>query len=300
MSTLTRVLMVDLLVERATFGHGGNQEVIRPFAARGPVELLLVTPQMQSFDAGMKTEGTALVTLTEEDVPHWDDEYPFWQSTSVGFGERDVLFQRIVMPMHVDDERMAKWLDALAIDAVVCSGSRRNVSMWEDWMGPAGSMLRASALSGRPTLGICFGHQLLCHALGATIERADKLSSGIWDVNLTREAEGDELLTSHAKTVACVAGLFTHQDHVMTVPDSCTLIGTTEHNGVTAVRVNDANGEPLPAWGLQFHPEAAKARIERAYDWGHITEEEFTSMKGEHDGAGILSSFAEIVYSRRR
>lgn len=299
MSAPTRVLMVDLLVERAAFGHGGNQEVVRPFAARGPVELLLVTPQMQSFEAGAKTDDTIDVPLIEDDVPHWDDEFPFWQSTSVEFGEREVFFRRIVMPMHEDDERMAAWLDALEIDAVVCSGSRRNVSMWEDWMGATGSLVRASALSGRPTLGICFGHQLLCHALGATIERADKLSSGIWDVDLTSQAARDELLTAHGNTASCVAGLFTHQDHVMTVPDNCTLLGTTNHNGVTAVRVRSPNGTPLPAWGLQFHPEAAKARIERAFEWGHITEEQFTSMKGEHDGAGILSSFADIVHSRR-
>ena len=48
------VLMIDLLVERETFGLGANQEVVRPFAARGDVELLLVTPQMQSFEAGKK------------------------------------------------------------------------------------------------------------------------------------------------------------------------------------------------------------------------------------------------------
>ncbi|GIS49435.1 MAG: hypothetical protein Ct9H90mP23_1070 [Methanobacteriota archaeon] len=33
--------MVDLLVKRETFGHGGNQEVVRPFAARGDVEFFL-------------------------------------------------------------------------------------------------------------------------------------------------------------------------------------------------------------------------------------------------------------------
>ena len=199
------------------------------------------------------------------------------------------------MPMHDDDARMAEWLEVLGVDAVVCSGSRRNVSMWEDWMGPTASLIRASALSGRPTLGICFGHQLLCHALGATIERADSLSSGIWDLELTTEGEEDELLTSHVSDGPCVAGLFTHQDHVMTVPDSCTLLSATNHNGVTAVRVHAEDGSALPAWGLQFHPEAARARIERAYEWGHITEEEFSSFKGEHDGAGILSSFASVV-----
>ena len=290
----TRVLLVDLLVERAAFGHGGNQEVIRPFAARGDVELLLVTPQMQSFEAGAKSEGGE-VALCEEDVSDWDDEFPFWQSTNVELGGRDVLFRRIVMPMHEDDDKMGGWLEALGVDAVVCSGSRRNVSMWEDWMGPTASLMRASALSGRPTLGICFGHQLLCHALGATIERADSLSSGIWDLDLTAEGTDDELLTSHVPDGPCVAGLFTHQDHVMTVPDSCSLLGATTHNRVTAVRVHADDGSALPAWGLQFHPEAARARIERAYEWGHITEVEYSSFKGEHDGAGILESFASIV-----
>jgi GMP synthase-like glutamine amidotransferase len=61
------------------------------------------------------------------------------------------------------------------------------------------------------------------------------------------------------------------------------------------VRVKDDSGQALPAWGLQFHPEAARARIERAYEWGHITEEELAAFKGEHDGAGILNSFAAIV-----
>ena len=65
--------MVDLLVERAEFGHGGNQEVVRPFAAFGDVELLLVTPQMQSFEAGKKAQAGE-VPLSKEDVPHWDDD----------------------------------------------------------------------------------------------------------------------------------------------------------------------------------------------------------------------------------
>jgi len=46
---------------------------------------------------------------------------------------------------------------------------------------------------------------------------------------------------------------------------------------------------------VQFHPEAAKARIERAFEWGHISQEELDSFQREHDGAGILSSFASTV-----
>ena len=36
-----RVLLLDLLVERAEFGHGGNQEVIRPLLEKSDVEYLL-------------------------------------------------------------------------------------------------------------------------------------------------------------------------------------------------------------------------------------------------------------------
>ena len=286
--------MVDLLVERAEFGHGGNQEVVRPFAAFGDVELLLVTPQMQSFEAGKKAQAGE-VPLSKEDVPHWDDDYPFWESTTVELEGRPISFRRIVMPMVEDDLEMTEWLDSISVDAVVCSGSRRNVSMWEDWMAPASSLVRSSANSGRPTLGICFGHQLLCHALGAKVERAESLSSGIWDLDFTDIGQDDELLTSHVSGDSTVAGLFTHQDHVITVPKSCYLICSTNHNQVTAVRVLSENGEPLPSWGVQFHPEAARARIERAHEWGHISDEELASFKGEHDGASILSSFASVV-----
>ena len=298
MSTSLRVLMIDLLVERAEFGHGGNQEVIKPMAALSDVEVLLVTPQMQSLDSGKKVLQESEINLVETDVPHWDYEYEFWSETNVKMNGRNVHFKRIIMPMHQDEEGMKNWINELKLDAVVCSGSRRNVSIWEEWMGPTETMFRAAAKSGIPTLGICFGHQLLCHSLGSQIERAESLSSGIWDLELTEEGENDILLTTHVESNEKISGLFSHQDHVMTIPENCTLLSKTSHNMVTAVRVNDESGNPMPAWGIQFHPEAARKRIERAYGWGHISEEEYKSFRGEHDGAGILSSFAKIVLEK--
>ena len=290
--------MIDLLVERAEFGHGGNQEVIKPMAALSDVEVLLVTPQMQSFNSGKKVLQESEINLVEADVPHWDYEYEFWSETNVKMNGRNVHFKRIIMPMHQDEEGMKNWINELKLDAVVCSGSRRNVSIWEEWMGPTETMFRAAAKSGIPTLGICFGHQLLCHSLGSQIERAESLSSGIWDLELTEEGENDILLTTHVESNEKISGLFSHQDHVMTIPENCTLLSKTSHNMVTAVRVNDETGNPMPAWGIQFHPEAARKRIERAYGWGHISEEEYKSFRGEHDGAGILSSFAKIVLEK--
>ncbi|MEL0310570.1 MAG: type 1 glutamine amidotransferase [Candidatus Poseidoniales archaeon] len=295
MDTSMRVLLIDLLVERAEFGHGGNQEVIRPMAKISNVEVLLVTPQMQSFEAGEKVRDKPHMKLEEIDVPNWDYDYDFWSESKVELEGRKINFNRIIMPMNEDEEEMISWLKKMELDAVVCSGSRRNVSIWEKWMSPTETLFRAAAKSGIPTLGICFGHQLLCHSLGSKVERAEKFSSGIWNLELTKEGENDELLTNHTENIREIATLFSHQDHVMSVPKNCTLLSRTSHNDITAIRVNDDLGNPLPAWGIQFHPEAARKRIERAYGWGHISEEEYKSFRGEHDGSGILSSFAKIV-----
>ncbi len=298
MRSSSRVLIIDLLVERAEFGHGGNQEVIKPLVALSDVQVLLVTPQMQSFEEENSINSDPEIKLTKSDVPNWDHEYDFWDEKDVEIGGKSVNFKRILMPMHKDEREMKKWIIDLELNAVVCSGSRRNVSMWEDWMSPTETMLRIAAKSGIPTLGICFGHQLLCHSLGSQVERATSFSSGIWNLELTKEGMNDVLLTSHVEYNENISGLFSHQDHVMSIPNSCTLLSKTDHNMITAIRVNDKSGNPMPAWGIQFHPEAARKRIERAYGWGHISEEEYKSFKGEHDGAKILESFANIVLEK--
>ena len=296
MGRVTRVIIIDLLVERSEFGHGGNQEVIQPIAEAGAVEVLLVTPQMQSEEAGLRAQKEGLVDISEEDVPNWDYEYPFWKDCRMEMHGNEVIFRRVAMPLHGDDELTEAWIRIIGPDAIVCSGSRRNVTMWEEWMSGGGSLLRCSSRMGVPTLGICFGHQLLCHSLGASVERADSMSSGVWELALNSHGSSDELFSSRGSGEGgAPVALYSHQDHVTTVPKSCLLLGSAEHNRVTAVRVMDEDGLELPAWGVQFHPEAAKARVERAFDWGHISEEELVSFQREHDGVGVLNSFASVV-----
>ena len=298
MEKVTRVILIDLLVERSEFGHGGNQEVIQPIAKRGAVEVLLVTPQMQTEEIGLRAHKDGLIKISEDDVPNWDYDYPFWGDCSMEMHGNEVIFRRIAMPLHGNDEMTESWILSMDPDAVVCSGSKRNVTIWEEWMSGAGSLLRCSSRMGIPTLGICFGHQLLCHSLGASVERADSMSSGVWDLTLNSHGLNDVIFSSRGSGEdGSPVALYSHQDHVTTVPESCLLLGSAEHNRITAVRVLDEDGMKLPAWGLQFHPEAAKARIERAFEWGHITEEEMFSFQREHDGAGVLNSFASVIHT---
>ena len=104
MGAHTRVMLLDLLVERPEFGHGGNQEMIRPLADSGSVEVLLLTPQMQSHEAGQRAQSEGEVLLTEDDVPHWDDDFGFWQEYTLEIGGNLVSFRRIALQLHGDDD----------------------------------------------------------------------------------------------------------------------------------------------------------------------------------------------------
>ena len=104
--------------------------------------------------------------------------------------------------------------------------------------------------------------------------------SGVLELTLNSRGSSDELFVSRGSGEGgAPVALYSHQDHVTTVPESCLLLGSAEHNRVTAVRVMGDNGRELPAWGVQFHPEAAKARVERAFEWGHISEEEMVAFQ---------------------
>ena len=76
MSRTRRILLLDLLVERSEFGHGGNQEVIQPIAREGDVDIFLLTPHMQSEESGITANEEGLYFIGEEDVPNWDHDYP--------------------------------------------------------------------------------------------------------------------------------------------------------------------------------------------------------------------------------
>ncbi len=299
-----RVVLLDLLVERAEFGYGGNVEILKPLAERfSTVEVWLLTPQYQSPDVGRRALAQAHahpISIEEEDVPAWDYDFPFETQPDASElkglyqgGGGDVTFERVALPT-TDALGMESWLAANSVDVVICSGSRRNVSMWEDWMSPASALLQAATILPLPTLGICFGHQLLCTALGGAVTPEPHRTDVVSPLTLSDAGVADPLFADLPTPVA----LFTHQDHVVSIPDGLVTLGSSPHNHYTAVRASGVDGALLPVWGVQFHPEAAEERIARSVRLGHISEEEASAFEREHDGPKILANFAEEVVRR--
>ena len=140
-------------------------------------------------------------------------------------------------------------------DAIFITGSRKNVSQWEPWMDEVANLIRKSTV---PLYGICFGHQIICKALGGEVVRADQGSQFIAEV------------THHDGSIT--KQLFTHQDHVIDSGEM-EVIGSAAH---CAIAVCKHPSRPIKT--VQFHPEAVQSVIEYSLECGDMTAEERTAF----------------------
>jgi GMP synthase (glutamine-hydrolysing) len=133
------------------------------------------------------------------------------------------------------------------IAGAVITGSHSMVTDGQSWVEPLAEWLRSLVEEEIPVLGVCYGHQLLGHALGARVGyHPDGPEIGTVEVDLLPEGERDPLLGGmprrfHAHT--------THAQSVLTLPDGAVLLARTDHDAHAAFRAGSC------AWGVQFHPE---------------------------------------------
>ena len=101
-----------------------------------------------------------------------------------------------------------------------------------------------------PFVGICFGHQLLAHALGGRTEPAE---TG-WAAGVHR-CETTHLEPWMVPEVASPSLLFMHQDQVTELPPGATVLATAPHCASAMLRVDET------MLGMQAHPEFGAAYV---------------------------------------
>jgi GMP synthase (glutamine-hydrolysing) len=96
-----------------------------------------------------------------------------------------------------------------------------------------------------PTLGICYGMQLIAHALGGKVEPADHREYGPADLTVEPVGDAEKLFEGLPATINV---WMSHGDHISTLPHGFDVLAWSPNSPVAAM----GNGRMV---GIQFHPE---------------------------------------------
>ena len=182
------------------------------------------------------------VLKTGRKIPALDaipGDYEHWIAT--GMGLREDEFETIAI---VDGAPLPppEHISALAI-----TGSGAMVTDGEPWVEACAQWLRQLIARDTPVLGICFGHQLLAHALGGTVgDNPAGVEVGTVALTLNHSGLADPLLGALPTHCAAQAS---HRQSVLTLPPEARLLAAS------AMDPHHAFAYGQRAWGLQFHPE---------------------------------------------
>jgi GMP synthase (glutamine-hydrolysing) len=151
------------------------------------------------------------------------------------------------------DARTDAPLDPRDAAAFVITGSSANVPDRLPWMLRTEAWLRDVVGAGTPTLGICFGHQLLGQALGGDVQKNPR-GREIGTIVVERTSD-DPLFAGLEPSFVANA---THVDSVVRLPSGATALARSSLDSHQAIRFAPA------CYGVQFHPEI-DAEVMRAY-----------------------------------
>jgi GMP synthase (glutamine-hydrolysing) len=133
------------------------------------------------------------------------------------------------------------------IDGIAITGSHAMVTEQHDWSETTAEWLAIAAAKQVPTLGICYGHQLLAYALGGEVGfLPQQREVGTIAITLKPEAQADPLLGGLPESILVQ---LSHRQAVLTLPPDVT------HLASSAMAEHQAFRYGEQVWGLQFHPE---------------------------------------------
>ncbi|MBS0451518.1 MAG: glutamine amidotransferase [Proteobacteria bacterium] len=232
---------------------------------------LLILKAGDTFDSLRATQG---------DFEHWIAD---------GLGEP-------TLPVLVLDPRQGDALPAAnEISGVVLTGSHSMVSHREPWSERTAAWLAGVVQQDQlPVLGICYGHQLLAHALGGEAgDHPVAMEIGTVDVQTTPAAAQDPLfraLPGH------FAANVVHRQSALRLPAGAVRLAGNDFEPHQAFRVGEQ------AWGVQFHPEFDEEAMRGYVD--HLAESLQNpaavreAVRPTPEAASLLQRFARIVAQR--
>jgi GMP synthase (glutamine-hydrolysing) len=182
---------------------------------------------------------------------------------------------------------------------VVVTGSHDMVTDNLPWSARVAEWIPSLVEGNVPYLGICYGHQLLAHALGGKAGFHPRGTEvGTVEIHLLPASGDDPLFKSLPSTFPAHV---THAQTVLKLPEGAVHLATNSFEPHHTFRVGTC------AWGAQFHPEY-DASIMRSYivneaedlkKEGIEVQAILNSVKETPLANSILKKFCDIAKSRR-
>lgn len=180
-----------------------------------------------------------------------------------------------------------------AYDGYLITGSPLGVYEDHDFIPPLEAFIRQAIGKAKPTVGICFGHQIMARAFGAVVEKSDHgWGVGVHTYDLTEEARL-AMPALDQNEIRCVVS---HQDQVLSLSPEI------KHYGGSVFCPNGVLGYGAGA-GLSFqmHPEflhdfadALLTSRENLID-KHRVQTARASFSGPTDRQVMLRAIAEFL-----
>jgi len=178
---------------------------------------------------------------------------------------------------------------------IVITGSAAMVSEKESWSEQTGQWLAQAVHAGTPVLGICYGHQLLAHALGGKVgPNPAGRQIGTVNTRLLDAAANDPLLKNLPKNFDAQTS---HSEVVLELPPGAERLATSPLDDNFAIRFADK------VWGVQFHPEFSAPimskyinfRAEAIRQEGLDPDELLGNLADTKLAKSVLKSFANLL-----
>lgn len=196
-------------------------------------------------------------------------------------------------PIHCAHGEFPDCVDDFA--AYIISGSRQAVYAPLEWVARLQDFVRECQKQRKKTVGICFGHQLIAHALGGETRKAEVgWGLGIHRARIIRPQTWmrDSPLPPSYNLVVL------HQDQIVSKPRGCQVIAENDFCPVSMLVVDDV------MLGIQGHPEFDKEfctyRIHSRRDRlsAELYQQSLASLEQmELDSARVLSWVARFIRS---
>lgn len=178
---------------------------------------------------------------------------------------------------------------------IILTGSHAMVTDRAPWSERTAAWLREAVVQGVPILGICYGHQLLAHALGGIVaDNPNGREFGTIRASLSAAAQSDRLLGGFGASIEVQTS---HTQSVTRLPPGARLLASSALDPHLAYAIGDR------VWGIQFHPEfdatVVKAYVEatreRLIAEGRDPDQILRRVKDTPVGSQILRRFVDLV-----